>query len=511
MASVSRVEIKPFTTMSFRDAVVGASGCDRLHPPDQVRYLESYLSKDLRAGTMLVERNYTDRHYIEEFAVYYSKLLNAPPSRTTRLHFFDEETSEEVLIDLLQRSCDGDHHGAETRLNDGYLGFVVVRPFPHAPVGRTALRYVAEQGVTSRNFAPARMRSTVHLAGFDLYVVGLPFQQQDQGVGACATTSLWSMLAGTFRHNGQRPPLPAQITAAAHALVHRNRRFPAIDGLTAEQMVAAIDHFGYTPGHFSAYGGDELFLLALLCYLRSGFPVLLHVADDDAGHTLCAVGFSPSNEQEADSTWTLTSQNGQQNLLRFKSVRRIYVHEDRLGPYARCSFLRSPTGRPLPSPSLAIVVTGEGTDWTEKFREPMTILHGLVALYPKLRLSARELIEAAVEWAIVAGDAGLAPLVELRFELGGAYLRRLATSSTLPASRCAAFLLAADLSRYVGVVSMAAEDGSPLFDVLLDATDIRRASDFAGVLAVVPFSDSLTDYFRQLQADRMLPPSILIA
>lgn len=513
VAAAGRIEVVQFTPTAFRRAVCEASGCDQISPPAQVQYLESYLRRDLHASVMIIERRYTDRHYIEEFSVYYCKLLHPPDSRATRLHFLDDSEDAELLVEHLCRACGGEHSQVEATVGGAYRGFVVIRPFAHAPIGRTALAHVPEGG-GKRDFAPAKMQNAVHLAGFDLRVEGLPFQQQDQGVGACATTALWSMLAATFRHNGQRPPPPAQITSAALVHSHRNRRFPAVDGLTGEQMVAAIDHFGFTPGHFTADDGDELFLLGLLCYLRSGFPVLLHVADNDAefGHAICAVGYSLATDEEDESIWewphgATMSVAG----LRFRSVRRVYVHEDRLGPYARCNFLRRVDGARFPSPSLQIAIGGEHESWASSYTSPMRIMYGLVALYPKIRLSARELIDAAVEWGVVAADADLEPLVELRFELGGAYLRRLASSSVLPTDRCVAFVLAAELSRYVGVVSMQDKDGHPFFDVLLDATDIRRECDFAGVLAVVPYSDGITEHFRNLQAAGGLPNRVLIA
>lgn len=120
-------------------------------------------------------------------------------------------------------------------------------------------------------------------------------------------------------------------------------------------------------------------------------------------------------------------------------------------------------------------------------------------------------MDAAIEWAVVAWDNGIDPLVELRFELGGAYLRRLASSCALPGERGAGFTLDAELSRYVGVVSMRDEDGNAFFDVLLDATDIRRERDFDGVLALVPYSDAITEYFCQLRATGGLPDHVLIA
>jgi hypothetical protein len=512
MKGKARIEVRKFDGAEFRRAVVEACGCCDIEPAPQVRYLENYLRRDLNAATLVIEREYTDRHYMEEFATYYSKLLHAPSPRTTRLHLFDD-TYEPAAVEAMLQGVSADAHATtEVNLNGAYLGFVVVRPFEHAPIGRTVLKHVSE-GKGRRDFSPARLDNTVHLAGLNLSVQGLPFQQQDQGVGACATTALWSMLASTFRQNGQRPPPPAEITTAAHLQGHRNRRFPALDGLTPEQMVAAIDHFRFTPALFNVESGDAFFLLALQCFLRSGFPVLIHVADTDFeyGHAICAVGLSADTESD-DQVWASGSGPDESGVvLRFRSVRRIYIHDDQLGPYARCKFGRRNQEDGHSVPTLQIALADKEESWAEQFGGPMRIFHALVALYPKIRLSVRELIDAAVEWSDLVSRVVNNPLVELKFQLGGAFLRSLMVSERLPPDRCAAFALAADLSRYVGVVSLVDEAGTPFCDVLIDATDIRRNVVYSGALALVPYSDAMTAHFHDLARTGLFPADILIA
>lgn len=503
-ANGERLRDVEFTTHAFIREVTERVGLECCQiPTPQIRYLADYLSHALHAERMVVESPYTDRHYIEEYSVYYSTLLHPPSTRTTRLHFFSYAL-EGTFTDALNSAAGGDGSDAEARLQEAYLGFIVVRPFAAAPIGRTVLRHLDGD----RDFKPAAVRNTVHLAGFELFVEGLPFQQQDQGVGACATTALWSMLASASRQNGRRTPLPGQITNAAMTLAHRNRRFPAMDGLTAEQMVTAIDALGFTPRYFSSDDGDELFLVVLLCYLRSGFPVVVHLGDEGVGHTVCAVGYSADAKGEA---WMCDLGGGLS--LRFRGVRRIYAHEDRLGPYARYDFLRrDPTATGLKEPRFKLAIKYDHEQWAAtRFGNAMNASHGIVALYPKIRLSARELIDAAVDWVVLAADVGVDPLVEFRFQLSGHYLRHRVRSARLPAERAATFAAAADLSRYVGVISLREESGDPFVDVLVDATDICRDGPFAGVLAVVPFSENMTSLLKQLRDKRGIPDHILIA
>ena len=87
------------------------------------------------------------------------------------------------------------HAASHTFLQNSYLGFSVIRPLPGSPVGRTVLPTFGPttQLGLRREFASIR-EYAVHLGGFELKVSGLPFQQQDQGVSACATTALWSSI-----------------------------------------------------------------------------------------------------------------------------------------------------------------------------------------------------------------------------------------------------------------------------------------------------------------------------
>src|SRR5687768_7764092 len=82
-----------------------------------------------------------------------------------------------------------------------YLGYTVIRPVGHAPVGRTVIAPPA---------SPPEMRSNVlvrstfecHLLGASFAVTGMPLVQQDSRIGACAQAAIW--MAGRHFHNKHR-------------------------------------------------------------------------------------------------------------------------------------------------------------------------------------------------------------------------------------------------------------------------------------------------------------------
>src|SRR5207244_4410176 len=101
-------------------------------------------------------------------------------------------------------------------LQQNYRGFSVVRPIPGAPVGRTVLPASVTRAPADSTsvFSPVRRHAT-HLAGFTLVTEGVPFQQQDHAVSACATTALWSALDSVASLEELPVASPANIAEAA--------------------------------------------------------------------------------------------------------------------------------------------------------------------------------------------------------------------------------------------------------------------------------------------------------
>jgi hypothetical protein len=384
---------RPFSPTSLWDEVRSASGSTGDTPTDHVRYLASYLRKSSPpARTMVVERPYVDRHYLEEFTGYYASKLRPPSSKTTRIHFFASEFDDTGLRAVIAEAS-RNYERARGDLQHEYLGFLVVRPLASAALGRTVLRPYSDR--SSRHFQPAKGVSRVHLAGLELQLRGLAFQQQDQGVGACATAALWSALACVMRNDGARPVTPFAVTRAATRHVLSSRAFPASGGLDLTQMLATISELGYSPHVLKPGEGADLdkFLIAVQCYLRSGIPVVMQVkAADDEGHAVACVGFRASDEEETVNDLTCPTPHGFE--LRAQGMSRVYIHDDRLGPYARAKWLRKAVKGGAEQLWLKIDPYETGFD---RFEAPALVRQAIVPLYPKLRLTAEDLAGYASE------------------------------------------------------------------------------------------------------------------
>jgi hypothetical protein len=474
---------RPFTEVWFDDAV--GELANRAGPANtQTKYLASFLRAHSDAAkTMVREAPYVDRHYMEEHSAYYASSFRPVPNRAARIHLLSASVSQSELDELLGQAARGvaEFDDVRKKLEAIYLGFVVVRPIADAPIGRTILRPYGD--LDERIFTTAR-RHTVHFAGIPLELPGVPFQQQEVAVGACATTAIWSALASASRAFGSRGPTPFAVTEAATRRLLNDRPLPAEAGLDLQQIVGAIHELGFAP--YTMRASEIEFDIYVRCYLSSGFPVILIVQDDGERHAVTVVGFRRGST-------TLTSSDAERPVISL-GMEKVYVHEDRLGPYARMKWVR---------PSAP---AKDATDIDAHDRDPrlvhepydnarykypaneLRITHGIVPLYPKIRLSARGLLDVAASvrpWLRTQLGPEAEVRVELKFEAGPDYLANLMRTALQPAERASA-LTRLTLPRWVGIVRCMNADDEAFLDLVCDTTDIYRKEPlYNALLAMV--------------------------
>ncbi|MBS2013567.1 MAG: hypothetical protein JST00_11805 [Deltaproteobacteria bacterium] len=452
--------MRRFALKSFRTALTKASEDDG-EPAHQVDYIARYCER-LGAKTVVREDHYVDRHYLDEYGLYYSRALRPPRSVVRRFHVFARTFSEVAFSRLLSRRLAANSleaHRLDEDLSSDYLGFISIRPVPSVPVGRTVLRRL-DDGEKRDIWATGIHQ--VHLANLRLRVEGLAFQQQDLAVGACATAALWSALSRVTRHEGMRAPTPAEVSEAAakHVLPH-GRTLPAVSGLTVDQLAEAIRSTDFAPEAVRADEMPEVFVAALHTYLLSGIPVVLALQNGEGGHAVTAVGFQARGRPKHLLQSSVR--------LRSASTTKLYVHDDRLGPYARAFLVPIPKTKEFKE-ALALQIelrhNGKAT------REAWLIDSALIPVYPKLRLPFRSLLtlvelHAGLMEAIVGNKAPKLS-VEFIYKRGGTYL------STLRIPRGAARALReVVLPRWCGIVRWYL-GARPLADFVYDTTDILR-------------------------------------
>lgn len=293
-------------------------------------YFDSYLPA-IGAKTMVVERAYIDRDFLEDFAAYYVRCFPKYDKECTRIHFFRESfTSEEFAACLAGEKPTF----AQDTLQPSYLGFIVVKPLPQTVIGRTCLTTYPDNG--HRHFQPTR-QFYAHLFGIRLSIARtLPFQEQDTIVAACATSALWTVFQSTARHFLHQVLTPIEITKAATHLLPAETRVLPNRGLSTHMMAHAIKSVGLEP---LLVGVSEKYLLqsAIYSYVRAGIPLILgaELVDDHGGkagfslgkHALAVVGYSLAGDS--------VPLGGTSLRLRASRMDKIYAHDDQVGPFAR--------------------------------------------------------------------------------------------------------------------------------------------------------------------------------
>ena len=437
----------------------------------QSGYFEKYLV-EIGARTIIVERNYIDRDFLEDYAAYYVRCFPPYQKACLRLHFFSSEFTQQAF----SKCISGDEtQVSQDTLRKTYRGFVVIKPLPQTVFGRTCLATYPANG--TREFPAARSFSA-HLFGIELEVDRtLPFQEQDSVVAACATSALWTVFQATSRHYLHQVLSPVEITRAATHLLPAETRVLPNRGLSTHMMAHAIRSVALEP-YLIRVRERHLLQAAIYSYVHARMPLVLGVQliDDLGGgnhktigmHALTVIGYSLAGNS--------VPIGGAGLRLRATRMDKIYVHDDQVGPFARMEL----DGITLPVNGAATETLS--TSWPSankvggRVRAAPDIL--LVPLYHKIRISwdwvllaisaldefLKDLSKAiptvkleTLEWDVYLSNVNDVKKELLRHEAMNGSQKLAATTRSMPR-----FLWRATALR----------ENIPVFDVLYDATDI---------------------------------------
>lgn len=320
---------------------------------EHFNYLDKYLTS-LKAKTVIIESDYVDRDFLEDYSRYYSKCFKHYEKYCIRLHFFSNE-----FIDLDFYKCISNFHlkRDSSLLQDNYLGFIVLRPLPKTILGRICLKVYPGD---SKSYFPVIRNYKVHILGIELLIKSLAFQEQDSAVSACATSAIWTALHGTEQGRLRYVSSPYEITLNGKKLIsdYAQSNFPN-KGLLPSQMAHAIREEGLSPVLINFV--NTSYLKALIrAYLNVRVPVVLGIKlryEDEEGelpngtprsvpigdHAVTVAGYHLTNEKtpvfNMKSIQSKIDKSIVKSLFLFSSkIDKIYVHDDQLGPFANMNF-----------------------------------------------------------------------------------------------------------------------------------------------------------------------------
>lgn len=252
------------------------------------------------AYTAVAELRYIDADFRSIHERFYAGKFRRYPSVCHRLHFFGSRFDETPQI--------GNHTAA-------YIGYSVMQPLAHSPVGRTVLR--PPQQFSDGVFCA--VTDTANLFGWNLEVSGVPFLSQDQQLLRCAHAAQWVVLYHAYLRDECARSLPGDVHDASGAAAPVDRTLPS-HGLGPHQLVGGLERLGLSPAVLDTYFRNRrqseqrryLSLFATLCRLvNSQIPPIIMSND----HAWVVVGYRI-------------------NALRSEhdAVELIY-HDDTEGPY----------------------------------------------------------------------------------------------------------------------------------------------------------------------------------
>jgi len=304
---------------------------------EQIKYLFGYL-KECGCIYMLLEPEYIDREFLEDYSRYYVKRFGNDGYKCGRIHFFSCYIDHKSLDSLLQGSAVEEFTDGNLTieyLQKHYLGFVVIKPLSRTFVGKTCLRLIGDSGTGDGTKKKITKCYKVNLFGVELHIESIAFQEQDKVVAACATTSIWTALHALPWRDVRLIPSCSEITINALNFAEgSNNGFPNKE-LTNKQIQRSLDVEGlrYHSTHLLTES-RAWFQSCVTSYIDSDLPLIL------VGEVYSIHLPSEKEEEKSDEGCYPFKRRGGHAVTvlgyDFRDASNIiYIHDDRLGPYAR--------------------------------------------------------------------------------------------------------------------------------------------------------------------------------
>ena len=502
---------------------------DGQFPRRQSRYLLSYLGK-LGAKTFILEPNYFDLDYLDEFSSFYSSSSRGYPNICRRVHFFADARVGRALFmralagknsasatdrttpagaDVPEPNADGAASAALTILQESYLGFSVLKPIRH-PFGRTVLAWYPDQTPEQARVTTPARNYECHLAGLKLTVKGLAWQQQDSAVASCATVGVWSILHSSAIDHRHAIPTTAQITLAANAAVKIGKNAFPSTGLQVEELLEAIKHQNLNPIKIDGdlqpkhngrrFFSREKFASACSAFIRSGYPVLLlgdYDLNQPSGHAVCAVGFRDAIQPP---------QTSKPLSLMDENIPYIYLHDDNYGPNIRFNITLVPLLADGSDANICQLVSAapSSVKSTSTLAQPIEFTPRMlvVATHQELRLSspafyleserqAQDLLQILKPYLERTEPSTVQLSYGCRFMLLKSYLSEEVALQIPDSTRRASVRLSLQeqvvpMSLHIGILRVSllgtsVRGSSPLLDIIYDTTEASPSTPFCCV------------------------------
>lgn len=544
------MEFARFSVLNYsKDVVVdyiryktGRSERGSIAKKTQLGYLFPYLqeSTHIKVRTIVIEDQYIERHYLEDYAEYYVRCFNQYPKICSRVHFFSSEFNERELRNALE----SDNETFSNKLMESYIGFIVIRPIPETFLAKICVKpYQALLDNKNSTYKILKKKNEVSLFGFNLCVETVALQEQDKVVAACATSAVWVFLNAYGHIVDSQLPSPSTITKVASPLsADGSRTFPSA-GLNPIQVARSLKYFALEPTvcGYRKHGTDssafEKFSInemkeSMFAYLGNNIPLLLggtiyrKTQNNENGdnkfeirslgdHLVCVLGYKVRDD------WDKVTPDMN---LKAHTLEKVYVHDDRYGPYTRLKLGLEEWDIPASDSDTeaykakGFTLSNYEADYDELFVPDLLIM----GLYHKIRISIHnisvicktlhQLIEISLTAYRSIDNLADSEIVINAYESiqRGAWSIELKTNNALKSELMSSDnfssytygnsmsdFLATNLPRYIWRCRIT--KGKELFtDILFDATDVPQGNVIIGYIS---YDDGADAFWQRVSSE----------
>lgn len=483
-----------------------------------ISYLNSYINHFFKIIaeqenrlSILLERKYIDRSYLQDHSEYYVKCFNHYERDCMRIHFFNCSDSNLLAIEDFNSNND------ETiiSIQNAYLGFIVIRPIPTTFIARACLRRYENSQENNDHFIISRIVKT-HVLGLEFSVETVPFIEQDRVLSVCATSALWSFFNAHKNVDKSKIPSPYQITTTAintnaMTITVPNGSSGQMDsGLTIDMMCNCLKNMNLVPQFYELKKENISFFYELIhVFVSSGIPVIL-------GLSVFAKEPEPNEKSKGlhavvvlgDELGDVSNfpKKGFEFTTKSDYLSKLYIHDDRIGPYARLEYKNQCWNLPYDKQISKEIRKTE-------YYVPTDIVLGL---YPKIRLpfatvwkfayylneNIKDLLEAhengATDDKKIAQEEVSKIIWDFKLEDGSDLKCRIRKSAIINESKKR--FLRRSLPHYCWVIK-AYMVKALVFEIVLDATEVSQGKYVIDVLYcdkdAVPIFKGLENYFSE--------------
>jgi hypothetical protein len=308
--------------------------------PSLFDLVENLTGKLIDGISFVIEYPYVDRHYRDTYYTFYSSKFLETERECFRVHIFNRKLNKDNIFDR------------NSKINDDYLGFFIIRPLKTHILGRSLISPKAFQ---ERKFVCCLMEDRVSLFGYELTICGFPHIAQDEETHTCAESALWCLYEyyGS-KYSQYKPLLPSQIIEPLQN--NAERRILPSRGLNKNELARCLNSNGFQSLVYPIsprFTKQKLFFRLLNTYIESGIPLLLTLEGEaSSGHVVLVIGHEENAKiyyKEGNSTPWAEYASYHRVDVSFIQKKLIFI-DDNLPPYH--TDLLKPYQRPDKNPGL---------------------------------------------------------------------------------------------------------------------------------------------------------------